>query len=128
MNNNNEVKFYETRVIPFMRYEKKIKNGKPYEVAIDNFSLEERENLSCEPQMFRKVGNHQYIAEMPLTFRGGTSIKGFLCYVFKDLTEEEQVKYFDRSIVIQTTIPEVVKVYDDNSKTLFGKRKVKERK
>lgn len=123
-----EREIYNTRVIPFVRYEKRVKNGKEYEVAIDNLTSTEIKNMSCDPRMLWETKEHVYMAEMPLTFKGGTGIKWSLYYVFDELTEEEKAKYFDRSVIIRTTIEKVVEIYGDSSKSFFGKRKVKEKK
>jgi len=123
-----EKKVYDTRVIPFVRYEKRIKNGKSVEVAVDSFSNEERKQLSCKPRMLWMNKEHVYLAEQPLVYTEGTGIRGFLYYAFIELTSEEQEKYYDRSIVIQTTKPDVVIVYGEESKRFFGKKKVRERR
>lgn len=128
MENNMEKKVYDTRVIPFVKNDIKIKNGKEHKVIVDNLTREEIKNMSCEPRMLWENKEHVYMAEMPLTFNGGTGIKWSLYYVFDELTVEEQRKYFNRSIVIPTTIKSVVKVYGDSSKRFFGKMKTKERK
>lgn len=127
MKNNVEQKFYETRIVPFVRYETINKNGKEMEIAVDNLTSQEVSKMSCEPRIFRRIGKRQYIAENPLIFNGGTSIRGLLCYVFSELTEEEQNEFMDRSIVIQTTEPEVVIVYGEESKKIFGKRKTRKK-
>lgn len=119
---------YDTRVVPFVRYEKIQKNGKTYEVTIDNLTNDERKNMSCEPRMLWQNEEHIYMAEMPLSFSEGTSVKSYLYYVFAELTFEEQEKYFDRSIVIPTTVKNVVEIYDDSSKKIFGKKRFKRRK
>ena len=120
-----EKKIYDTRVIPLVRYEKNEKNGK--EVVIDNLTVEERNNMSCAPRMLRENREHVYIAEMPLAFRG-SGILGSLYYVFDELTKEEQERFFDRSIIIPTTIEKVVEVYDVSSKRIFSKKRTKQRK
>ena len=123
-----EKQVYDTRVIPFVRYEKRIKNGKPYTKVTDNFTKEERDNMSCEPRILWENKQHVYMAELPLAYRQGTGVKWSLCYVFDELTQEEQDKYFDRSIVIPMTRESVVKVYGEESKKFFGKKKIRERK
>ena len=112
----------EKRVIPFVRYEEKIRKGRVYREPVDNFSVQERKTISCLPKMFRKNGDDIYIEDMPLTFNGGTGIRYFLCYVFEDLNPEEQSKFFDRSIVIPTVVQNNTK---EDSKRTFTKRKTK---
>ena len=119
-----ENKVCDTRVVPFVRYEEKIRKGRVYREPVDNFSIQERKNISCLPKMFKKNGDNIYIEDMPLTFNGGTGIRYFLCYVFNDLNSEEQAKFFDRSIVIPAVLQNNVKA--DSKKTL-GRRKPKER-
>lgn len=126
MENNN---IYEVRVIPFVTYVKKVINGKVVEDAVDTFTREERLKLSCEcPSMLWENREHVYLAEAPLYCNEGTGIRRSLYYMFDKLTKEEQEKYFDRSIIIKMSKPEEVKVYGDESKRFFGKRKIKERK
>lgn len=84
--------------------------------------------MSCEPRILWQNEEYIYMAEMPLSFSGGTSVKGYLYYVFAELTFEEQEKYFDRSIVIPTTVKNVVGIYDDSSKRFFDKKRFKRRK
>lgn len=127
MKNNVEKKVYETRVIPFVKEEIKVKNGRISKKIVDNLSQSEIKNMSCEPRMLWENKEHVYMAEMPLAFNGCTSVKWSLYYVYDELTSEEQAKYFDRSIVIPTTIQSVVKVYGDSSKKVFSKRKIKEK-
>jgi len=123
-----EKKTYDIRVIPFVRSETKTKNGKTSKVIVDNLSSSEIRNMSCEPRMLWENKEHVYIAEMPLTFNEGTGIKWSLYYVYDELTDEEKVKYLDRSIIIPTTIESIVKVYGEKNKTIFTKKRTKEKK
>lgn len=118
----NEV--YQTRVIPLVRMEKKNRNGRVVEEKVDNLTVEEMNKMSCDPRMLWRNGDRVYMAEMPLTYRG-TSVKWSLFYVFDELTAEEQEKYYSRSIVIPTTIKDVVQVYGESSKSVFTRRKKK---
>lgn len=122
-----EQEIYEVRVLPFVLEAEKMVNGKKYIERIDNLNNEEIKNMSCEPRMFWQRSNRTYMAEMPLTYKGGTSIKWSLLYVFEELTKEEQEKYFDRSITIYTTEKDVVKVYGESSKKFFGRIKTKKK-
>lgn len=127
MENITEKQIYDTRVIPFVKYEEKTRKGKKYIKVIENLSKEEIKNMSCEPRMLWER-EHVYVAELPLAYNEGTGIKWALYYVFSELTKEEQEKYIDRSIVIPMTRESVVKIYGESSKRFFGKKKVKERK
>ena len=82
--------------------------------------------MSSEQRMLWHIGDQIYLAEKPLTYRGN-EIRKKLYYVFDELTSEEQEKYFDRSIIINVTRDYVVTVYDDNSKRLFPKKKIKKK-
>lgn len=129
MKNNNEGKVYDVRVIPFVKYVKKIVDGKPVEDVVDVLTLEERANLSIKlPSILRMNNGIFYLAEAPLVFKGGTGVRGTLFYMFDKLTKEEQEKYFDRSIIIKMNKPEEVIIYGEESKRFFGKRKTKKRK
>jgi len=122
-----EKEIYEIRVLPFIMVEEKNVNGKRYVEKIDNLSNDEIKNMSCEPRMFWQNAERMYMAEIPLTYKGGTGVKWSLFYVFDELTKEEQEKYFARTILIRTTEKDVVKVYGESSKSFFGKKKSKKK-
>ena len=125
-----EKEIYYTRVLPLVRYiVKKDKNGKEYTDVIDNLSREERLSLSEEKaRMLWNNGTDLYVAEQPLSYHEGMSIKFSIVYLFDELSKEEQTKYYERTIVLPLTIKPVVKIYDDNSKRFFPKRKSKIKK
>lgn len=116
-----------TRVVPFVRYEKKIKNGKEINVVINNLTSEEIRSMSLkEPKIFEtNAEGIYYVSEVPLTYRN-TGLRGRLCYVYDELTKEEQAKYFKRSIVIPTTT-NVVKSEEDITRKA-SRKKIRERK
>ena len=114
---------YDMMVLPLVITEEGLKNGKRVFRKKDNLSYEEIRGMSCEPRMLKETPEHVYFEEMPITFKGGTGILGSLYYVFGELSSEEQEKYRDRCIVIQTTIEEVVKIYNDASKRFFSKKR-----
>ena len=122
-----EEKKYIIRIVPFVKYTTKEKNGKKYEDVTDNLTSHEIRNMSCEPKIFRRKGDLVYLAEIPLTFKGGTGVKGFLCYVFDELTIEEQERYINRSELFETNVETVVQVYGEASKKFFGKTKSKKK-
>ena len=72
-----EKEIYYTRVLPLVRYiVKKDKNGKEYTDVIDNLSREERLSLSEEKaRMLWNNGTDLYVAEQPLSYHEGLSIK-----------------------------------------------------
>ena len=123
MTKNN--KFYSMRVIPLV-IEKESDDNRNSSIYVDNFLNEEINNMSSEQRMLWHIGDQIYLAEKPLTYRGN-EIRKKLYYVFDELTSEEQEKYFDRSIIINVTRDYVVTVYDDNSKRLFSKKKIKKK-
>lgn len=125
-----EKKVYETRVIPFVTYNTIIKNGKKREVVNDNLTVQECRNMSCESKLLRLNSQHVYeIVDTPLIMNNSfTGIRGLLCYVYDELTPEEQKKYFSRSKVILTTIESVVKNDAKAPRKLFGKIKMKQRR
>lgn len=122
-----EEKIYNIRIVPFVKYITKENNGITYEDVEDNITSEEIKSMSCEPRIFRRKGDLVYLAEIPLAFKGGTGVKGFLCYVFDELTNEEQKKYMDRSLIFNTNVETVVQVYGNESKYFFGKKRFKRR-
>lgn len=123
MTKNN--KFYSMRVIPLV-IEKESGDSRNSSIYVDNLLNEEINNMSSEQRMLWHIGDQVYLAEKPLTYRGN-EIRKKLYYVFDELTSEEQEKYFDRSIIINVTRDYVVTVYDDNSKRLFPKKKIKKK-
>lgn len=123
MTENN--KFYSMRVIPLV-IEKESGDNRNSSIYVDNLLNEEINNMSSEQRMLWHIGDQIYLAEKPLTYRGN-EIRKKLYYVFDELTSEEQEKYFDRSIIINVTRDYVVTVYDDNSKRLFPKKKIKKK-
>ena len=125
INESNNI--YDIRFLPYVSSKKYIKNGKECRNEIENLSSEEIRNMSCEPRMlWLNDKGIYYPAELPLSVRGfGTGVRYFLCYIYKELTEEEKAKYFDRTIIIKSITEDVVQVYGENSKTLFGKTKKK---
>lgn len=123
MTENN--KFYSMRVIPLV-IEKESGDNRNSSIYVDNLLNEEINNMSSEQRMLWHIGDQIYLAEKPLTYRGN-EIRKKLYYVFDELTSEEQEKYFDRSVIINVTRNYVVTVYDDNSKRLFPKKKIKKK-
>ena len=125
-----EKEIYYTRVLPLVKYiVKKDKNGKEYTDVIDNLSREERLALSEEKaRMLWNNGTDLYVAEQPLSYHEGMSTKFSIVYLFDELSKDEQTKYYERTIVLPLTIKPVVKIYDDNSKRFFPKRKCKVKK
>lgn len=124
---DNEQKVYDLRILPYVRSERYIKNGKEYRKEIENLSNEEIRSMSCDPRMlWLNEKGICYPAELPLSVRGfGTGIRYFLCYIYDELSEEEKIKYFDRTIIIKSLTENVVQVYGEKSKTFFGMTKKK---
>ena len=125
-----EKEIYYTRVLPLVKYETiKGKNGKKYTTAVDNLSSKEVLQLPDEKaRMLWNNGNDLYVAEQPIVYHEGMSIKFSIVYLFDELSEEEQDKYFERTVVLPLTIKPVVKIYDDNSKRFFPKKRKKIKK
>ena len=125
-----EKEIYYTRVLPLVRYETiNGKNGKKHTVAVDNLSSKEVLALPEEKaRMLWNNGNDLYVAEQPIIYHEGMRIKFSIVYLFDELSKEEQAKYYEKTIVLPLTIKPVVKIYDDNSKRFFPKRKSKIKK
>ena len=118
-----ENKIYNTRVLPLIKYVESEQNGKKYVDAVDNLSKEELLSLPSEKaRMLWDNGSDMYIAERPLSYKQGMSIKFSIVYLFDELSNEEQQKYFDRTIILPLTKEPVIKVYGENSKRFFPKR------
>lgn len=128
MNNENGYKLI--RILPYVKFENRIKNGKKYVVEVKNLSNVEIDNMSCESRMLWPDGDNVYYpAELPLSLRGfGTGAQSFCCFMFDELNEIEKEKYFDKTVMIKSSTDVVVKIYGEKSKSLFGKirRKSKE--
>lgn len=120
-----EKDIYYTRVLPLVRYEKKkTRNGKEHTVVVDNLSREEVLSLPNEKaRMLWDNENDLYVAEQPITYHEGMSIKFSVVYLYDELSEEEKIRFFDRTIVLPLTIKPVVKVYGEDSKRFFPKRR-----
>lgn len=123
-----EKEIYYTRLLPLIRYEEYSYNGKEQTLALDNLTKDELRSLPDEKaRMLWKNNDDLYVAEQPLSFKEGMSIKFSIVYLYDELSEEEQLKYFDRTIVLPLTRKPVVQIYGDNSKRFFSK-KVKTKK
>ena len=108
-----EPDLYVKKIVPFTIYQRVIKNGREYTVDIENITTEESRNISCEPVMVWKEPGTEYYypAELPLKVNRGTGIKGFLCYLYDDLNEQEKKLFEDRTQEILFTRNEVTQVY-----------------
>lgn len=114
MQNNNK-EYMLIKIIPYVKFEE----GK----EVDNLTLEEINNMSCEPVMlWQHEGDIYYPAELPLTLRGqDDAARCFDAFLYNDLTEEEQIKYADRVMEVKSLTDKAVKVYGEDSKRFFGK-------
>lgn len=118
-----ENKIYNTRVLPLIKYVESEQSGKKHVDAVDNLSKEELLSLPSEKaRMLWDNGSDMYIAERPLSYKQGMSIKFSIVYLFDELSNEEQQKYFDRTIILPLTKEPVIRVYGENSKRFFPKR------
>ena len=122
MENNNK-EYMLIKIIPFVKYEKKEINGKKQIVRINNLKQDEINNMSYEARMIWKYdGDIYYPAELPLTLRGqDVTAESYCAFLYDELTEEEQIKYADRVVVIKSLTDKAVKVYGEDSKRIFGK-------
>ena len=121
-----EEEIYYTRVLPLVRYIEIEKNGIKQTYAIYNLSKSELISLPIDKAcMLWDDNSGMYIAESPLSYKAGSSIKFSIVYLYDELTIEEQEKYFERTIVLPLKRKPVVKVYGENSKRIFPKRKIK---
>ena len=103
-----EKEVYDIRVLPVL---KRIKNDNGVVSYVDNFTDEELASISSQPVMLWNFGTDVYFAELPLTFRG-SYINEHLFYMYDWLTDEEKEKYFDKTIIVKATRPEVTKIYN----------------
>ncbi len=105
--------FYQTRIVPYTIYKEVIRDGQIHHEPVDNITIKESRNMSCMPVMlWREPGtDYYYLAELPLKSSRGTSVKGFLCYLYDDLTDEEKELFEGRSVEIPLTRREVTPVY-----------------
>ncbi len=107
------MELYQTKIVPYTIYKEVIRNGEIHHEPVDNITVEESRNMSCMPVMlWRENGtDNYYLAELPLVSNRGTSIKGFLCYLYDDLNDMEKELFKDRTIEIPLTRKEVTQVY-----------------
>lgn len=102
---------YYTRVLPFAR-----------------LTNEEIKSLPVtSAKMYWEFGDERYISEMPLHYKQGTSIKYSLVYLFDELSDEDQERFFDRTEILSLTREGTVKIYGEKSKGIHPKRRVKSR-
>ena len=118
-----EKKYYDKRIIPFVRHEEKIINWKIYTITTENLTHDEIKSMSCNPRMLNKNNGHIYLTEIPLLFNEGSSIKYLLCFIYDELSEKEQKKYFNRSILISITCEKIGREYDKISKNILSKKR-----
>lgn len=104
-----EKKFINMRVVPFVREEKIIKNGRTCITKVDNLSTDEIRKMSIVPQIFEKNNDGDYVLDRTMIRFKGTGLRMLLCYVHSELTSEEQEKYFDRSIVLPVIVKNEIK-------------------
>lgn len=118
-----EKEIYNTRVLPLIKYVESEQNGKRRVAAIDNLSKEELLSLPSEKaRMLWESGNDMYVAERPLSYREGMSIKFSIVFLYDELSVEDKQKYFSRTIILPLTREPVIKVYGENSKRIFPRR------
>ena len=121
-----EKEILNMRIVPFVKEVKKEKKGKIVSVNVDNLSGEEHKRMSCDSKIFELVGDNLYtVCDTPITFKG-TGLRLRLCYVYDELTQEEQEKYFDRSEVIATIAKN--EVMQQAPVKNVPKRRIRERK
>lgn len=97
------------RVVPFVIEKQIIKNGRPQYVKVDNLSSEEIRKMSIVPQIFEKNNTGEYVLDKTMIRFKGTGLRMLLCYVYNDLTLEEQQRYLDRSIVLPVIFKNEIK-------------------
>ena len=115
-----EKEIYNTRVLPLIKYVESEQNGKRRVAAIDNLSKEELLSLPSEKaRMLWESGNDMYVAERPLSYREGMSIKFSIVFLYDELSVEDKQKYFSRTIILPLTKEPVIRVYGENSKRIF---------
>ena len=118
-----EKEIYNTRVLPLIKYVESEQNGKRRVAATDNLSKEELLSLPSEKaRMLWESGNDMYVAERPLSYREGMSIKFSIVFLYDELSVEDKQKYFSRTIILPLTREPVIKVYGKNSKRIFPRR------
>ena len=121
-----ENKIYNTRVLPLKKYVESEQNGKRRVDVKDNLSREELLSLPSEKaRMLWTSGSDMYVAECPLSYKEGMSIKFSIVYLYDELSTEDKQKYYDRTIMLPLTKGPVIKVYDENSQSFFPKTIVK---
>lgn len=101
---------FDVKVIPLIKREIIIENDKIKENIIENLSRDEIKNMSCKPRMLNRNSEDIYFAELPIQYHG-TKIKWSLFYIFDELTDEEKIKYDQRSDYISVTKETVVELY-----------------
>lgn len=115
------------RIIPYVRTVIKVKNGKERLEKIDNLSSAEISKMSVKiPKIFEKNSDGVYVLdETSLTFRG-TGLRMLLAFEYDELTDEEKIKYFDRSIVVPVIKknPQLVRTPSNKTRKRVRSKKV----
>lgn len=114
---------YQIKTIPLVVYTKDEKNN--YHIK-DNLTKEEQKTISCQPRMLWDFGKDIYFAELPLTYRG-SQIRRNLFYIYDELTPEEQEKYKDKTLIVETTRPNVTTIYK-KKEVIKTKKRTKNKK
>lgn len=91
---------YDVRVLPLVKKVIDEDSGKTN--IVENLSRIEIKEMSCEPRMLHRNNKGTFFMELPPTYHD-TRIKWTLFYLYDDLNNEEQVKYYDRTECIPVT-------------------------
>lgn len=116
----NEVTYI--RILPYVRVERIVKNGKESLVKIDNLSVAEISKMSVKmPKIFERNSDGIYVLDEPSITSRATGIRMLLAFAYDELTEDEQLKYFDRSILIPVIVKDK-ELPNKNTKNISRRR------
>lgn len=113
-------------VIPFVKYDEVIINGEKHHEPKNNLSKSDIDYLeiagykpvfmTCNDGIFTK-------SDLPNYFNRGTSIKGFIYYLFDDLTDEDKILFSDKTQEIDLYEEEKREVKTENKEELVKLKK-----
>ena len=115
-------------VIPFVKYTEVIINGEKHHEPKENLTKNDIDYLEIagyKPVFMSCENNVFTLSELPLHFNRGNSIKGFIYYLYDDLSDEDKFLFSDKTQEIDLYVEETKE--EKSSVTKKTKRKRFER-
>ncbi len=113
-------------IIPFVKYEEVIINGEKHHEPKDNLTKNDIDYLEIAgyKPVFMTCNNNIFtLSDLPKYFNGGTSVKGFIYYLFDDLSEEDKIIFADKTQEIDLYEDEKKELKDENKEETLKPKK-----